>query len=62
MKAVLVDMVDVLKKHGVDIDLDTAKLTVGPFGKIEFRCCILNDEYKKLREQQVYRDNTGILW
>ena len=50
MEDVLKDIVEVLKKHGCNIEIDSAMIEFGPRGEILFRCKDLNRENFELRK------------
>ena len=44
MQELLQEIVAVLTKHGVDVELDSAMIETGPGGEFVFRCKDLNRE------------------
>lgn len=57
MEEVLKDIVEVLKKHGCNIEIDSAIIELGPRGEIFFSCRDLNRENFELRKIQQIIDS-----
>ena len=44
MQEVIEEIVEVLKRHGINVDLDSAIIEIGPGGDFVFKCKDLNRE------------------
>ena len=49
MKDIFIEFIEVLERHGVCVDRDSALLEVGPTGRISFSCRDLNREESSKR-------------
>ena len=50
MKGVVEDLVEVLRKHGYNIEIDSAMIELGSRGEIFFRCKDIDRENFELRK------------